>query len=223
MLGAKEWAWIEDTATGDFDHLLFGASLPFLLAPGLHHLEAWNEAVCRGAWGRQAARLGEALRQLADLEHWAAFQDSFGGFAKLLRSIASGERSNGEAPASVIVLSGDVHHGYLAEADFGDRAKSPVYQAVSSPMRNPLGPSERLGLRAGWTRPGEMVGKTLARLAGVEAPGIRWRLTHEKPWFENHVSTLELHGRRASLKVEKTTSKEAGEPRLYPILERRLA
>ena len=51
MLDPEEWAWIEDKATGDFDHLLFGTSLPFLLSPGLHHLEAWNEAVCRGAWG----------------------------------------------------------------------------------------------------------------------------------------------------------------------------
>ncbi|MGH3148013.1 MAG: alkaline phosphatase D family protein, partial [Rubrobacter sp.] len=37
MLDDEEWAWIEDKATGDFDHLLFGTSLPFLLAPGLHH------------------------------------------------------------------------------------------------------------------------------------------------------------------------------------------
>ena len=48
------------TPAGDFDHLLIGTSLPFLLAPGLHHLEAWNEAVCDGAWGALAARLGRA-------------------------------------------------------------------------------------------------------------------------------------------------------------------
>jgi len=222
MLGAEEWAWIEDTATGDFDHLLFGASLPFLMAPGLHHLEAWNEAVCAGAWGRAAARLGERFRQLVDLEHWAAFQRSFHSLAELLRSIASGERSNSRAPASVILLSGDVHHGYLAEADFGDGARSPVYQAVSSPMRNLLGRPERLGLRAGWTKPGELVGKTLARLAGVEPPSVRWSLDHKEPWFDNHVSTLELHGRRASLKVSKAAG-DAGEPSLSTILERRLA
>jgi hypothetical protein len=27
---------------GDFDHLLLGTSLPALLGPGVHHLEAWN-------------------------------------------------------------------------------------------------------------------------------------------------------------------------------------
>lgn len=40
MLDASEWAWIQEKSNGDFDHLLFGTSLPFLMAPGLHHLEA---------------------------------------------------------------------------------------------------------------------------------------------------------------------------------------
>src|SRR5918912_1315760 len=170
MLDPDEWAWVEDKATGDFDHLLLGTSLPFLLAPGLHHLEAWNEAVCKGAWGSLAAKLGEFVRQLLDLEHWAAFQDSFDGLANLLRSIGAGERSARRPPASVVVLSGDVHHGYLNEIGFGDEAgvESSVYQAVSSPFRNPLGLPERLALRAGWTEAGELIGKTLARLAGVE-------------------------------------------------------
>jgi hypothetical protein len=60
-------------------------------------------------------------------------------------------------------------------------------------------------------------------LAGVAEPDIRWSLAHEKPWFENHVSTLELRGREASLKVEKTTPEDTKEPRLHDILERRLA
>src|ERR687890_820293 len=223
MLHGAEWAWIEDQATGEFDHLLFGTSLPFLLSPGLHHLEAWNEAVCKGAWGRPAAWLGEGIRQLLDLEHWAAFHDSFKELADLLRSVGSGERSSGDPPASVLVLSGDVHHGYLAEVDFvGDGVESPIYQSVCSPLRNPLGLPERLAMRAGWTKRGELVSKTLARSAGAAEPDIRWSLTHEEPWFENHVSTLELRGREASLKVEKTTPEDTGGPRLHKILERRL-
>ena len=223
MLDEEEWAWVEEMATGDFDHLLFGSSLPFLLAPGLHHLEAWNEAVCAGVWGRRAARIGEGMRQLVDLEHWAAFQDSFTGLAKLLRSVASGERSGGDPPASIAVLSGDVHHGYLAEMDFGDGVQSPVYQSASSPLRNPLGLPERLAMRFGWSRRGERIGETLCRLAGVTEPDLRWRLAHREPWFDNHVSSLAIRGRRASLKVEKTTPEDTGEPHLHPILERRLA
>ena len=60
--------------TGDFDHLLIATSLPLMLAPGMHQLEAWNEAVCAGAWGGLAARAGEKIRQALDLEHWAAFR-----------------------------------------------------------------------------------------------------------------------------------------------------
>ncbi|HZY57188.1 MAG TPA: alkaline phosphatase family protein, partial [Rubrobacteraceae bacterium] len=79
------------------------------------------------------------------------------------------------------------------------------------------------GMHAGWTKPGKFVGKTLARLAGVGGPDVRWRLMHKEPWFANHISTLETRGREASLKVEKTTPEDPGEPRLYKILERRLA
>src|SRR5215208_3558387 len=222
MLDDAEWSWIEEKATGDFDHLLFGTSLPVLLSPGLHHLEAASEAVCEGVWGRSAARLGESIRQLLDLEHWSAFHESFAGLAKLLRAVGAGERSEGHPPASMVVLSGDVHHGYLAEMDLGDGVKSAVYQAVGSPLRNPLGLPERLALGVAWTKTGGLVGKTLARLAGVEEPPVSWRLTHDEPWFENHISTLELRGREATLRVEKANPEDEKEPRLYPILEHRL-
>ena len=50
-------------ARGDFDHLVMVSSMPVFLSPGVHYLEAWSEAVCAGAWGRQAAKLGEKLRR----------------------------------------------------------------------------------------------------------------------------------------------------------------
>ena len=52
MVDDDECAWIEEQATGDFDHLLLATSLPFALAPAIHDLEDWNEAVAAGAWGR---------------------------------------------------------------------------------------------------------------------------------------------------------------------------
>jgi len=223
MLDEKEWEWLREMAAGDFDHLLFGTSMPFLLSPGFHHLEAASEAISDGALGRPAARFGEFLRQLLDLEHWPAFHASFTDLASLLRSVASGERAGGEAPASVLVLSGDVHHGYLARATFGDGDHNPVYQAVGSPLRNPLGTPERLFMRAGWSLPVERFGRWLSRLAGVTEPPVNWRLLHADPWFDNHISTLRLHGRHAVLKVEKTTEEDAGEPHLEKVLEHRLA
>jgi hypothetical protein len=123
----------------------------------------------------------------------------------------------------VVVLSGDVHHGYLARATFGEGAHNPVYQAVGSPLRNPLGVPERLFMRAGWTAPVERFGRWLSRLAGVTEPPVSWRLLHADPWFDNHISTLRLSGRHAVLKVQRTTPEVAGEPHLEHILERRLA
>src|SRR5919112_65828 len=125
MLDDKEWAWIEEKAGGDFDHLLLGTSLPFLLGPGMHYLQAWNEAVCRGAWGEGLKGWGETIRRSQDLDQWASFHDSFVALADLIHRSGAGRRP----PASITVLSGDVHHGYLAEATFpGDGVQSPVYQ-----------------------------------------------------------------------------------------------
>ncbi|HVG75579.1 MAG TPA: alkaline phosphatase D family protein, partial [Thermoleophilaceae bacterium] len=77
MLDDDEWDWVHEHATGGFDHLLIGTSLPWLLGRGMHYVEAWSEAVAGGAWGPVAAKGAESLRQTGDMEHWAAFQDSF--------------------------------------------------------------------------------------------------------------------------------------------------
>ena len=74
MLSDEQWAWVSEQLTGDVDHLLIASTLPLLLSHGLHELEGWNEAVCAGAWGGLAARVGEKIRQGLDLEHWSAFR-----------------------------------------------------------------------------------------------------------------------------------------------------
>ncbi len=221
MVDADEWRWIEEHATGGFDHLLLGTSLPVLLGPGVHHLQAWNEAVCSGAWGERATKWGEKTRRSLDLDHWSSFNDSFVRLTDLIQCVGAGER--GWPPASILVLSGDVHHGYLAESTFyDDGVESSVYQAVCSPLRNSLpGDKSRLQ-RAGWTKPGELAGRTLSRLAGVRDPEMRWRLTHEGFWFENQVATLELEGREATLIYEKAVLDGSGEPKLEKICEYRL-
>ncbi len=77
MMDDGEWTWLDHQLRGEPEHVLIAGTLPVLLAPTLHWLEAWNEAVCDGAWGRWAVGLGEKLRRALDLEHWAAFQRSF--------------------------------------------------------------------------------------------------------------------------------------------------
>ncbi len=217
MLSDREWEWAEDRCSGDFDHLLVGTSLPLMLGPGMHHLEAWNEAVCDGAWGRLAARAGEQVRQALDLEHWAAFQRDFKRLAVLLEDVAAGRR--GPAPATIVVLSGDVHHAYVAEAWFpGREIESRVLQATCSPIRNPLGRNERRVLRSAFTRPVAALARRMARAAGVKPVSMRWAFA-QPPAFDNQIAQLDLRGREATLRIEKTLPEDWRSPRLHPALE----
>jgi hypothetical protein len=221
MIDAREWAWIEDKATGNFDHLLLATSLPVLLGPGMHYLQAWNEAVCAGAWGERAKVLGERVRRSQDLDQWASFQDSFAALTSLIQRVSSGEE--GDPPSSITILSGDIHHGYLAEASFdGTDARSRIYQAVCSPLRNAL-PGKKSSLQnVAWTKPFALATHLLSRLAGVEPPGLTWRLTHDSPWFENHVATLQLDGRSAHITFEEAVTDDSREPGLRKIFAHRL-
>lgn len=219
MLSDEQWKWVSEQLTGDIDHLLIGSTLPLLLAPGLHALEGWNEAVCAGAWGGLAAKVGEKIRQGLDLEHWSAFRSSFALLVDELRAVGAGER--GTPPASIVLLSGDVHHAYLAEAGFPRTAgvKSAVVQAVCSPVRNPLDSNERRMLRAAQSRTAAVVAGLLARAAGVREPPVRWRFP-EPPTFDNQIATITLQGRGARLQIEKTRAEEWQSPRLHVSLDR---
>ena len=222
MMDEQEWQWLERQVSGDFDHLLIANTLPVLLAPTVHYLEAWNDAVCAGAWGAQAARLGERLRQKLDLEHWAAFQGSFHRLIDLVREVGAGR--HGVPPASIVMLGGDIHQAYLQEAAFGpdDDVRSAVYQAVCSPFRNPLDRHERALLTAARSRPMVHIARWLAHAAGVRDPEINWQLAQE-PTFDNQVATLRLDGRKAALRIERTVPAHTAGPALQTTLERRLA
>jgi hypothetical protein len=222
IVDEDEWDWIVERAAGDFDHLLFATTVPFLLSPTFDRLEAWNERLTAGAWGGLLGRASEQLRRAVDFDHWAAFQDSFGQLRDLLADVAAGRL--GKRPASVVVLSGDVHHAYLCElALAGDAsARSPVYQAVCSPYRNPLEEKERRVVRTAFGRPATVVAQTLAKLAGAPDPGCRWRLL-EGPHFDNQVATLTLEGRRSELRLERTVPGRADADGLVESFRRSLA
>jgi hypothetical protein len=224
MVDDEEWDWIVQHASGDFDHLLLATSLPWLLTPALHNLEAWNEAVCGGAWGEGMRGPGEKLRRAQDLEHWAAFHDSFVKLTQLQREVATGQR--GEPPASIVTLSGDVHHAYLAEVGWprGTGARSAVWQAVVSPFRNPLDTFERSVIKAMASRPAAAVTRLLRRSAGVEDPPIRWRFEGDGPWFDNQYGVLTVDGRKLDMRIEKAVpAGDHGETRLESVFDRRLA
>jgi hypothetical protein len=187
LLDKAEMAWLDQRMQGGFRHLLVATSLPFLLPMGLHHLESWDEAVSQGAWGKLAARVGEKLRQAADLEHWGAFQDSFQRVAAMAAEVADGKR--GPAPETVTFLSGDVHFSYVSEVD--RTSGSRIIQAVCSPIRNPLprllrsfGAVMSYGIAA-------PIGALAARSAKVPDPPFRWSGT-AGPWFDNNLACLEV-------------------------------
>src|SRR6187549_123267 len=222
MFDDEVWGWIVDHATGDFDHLLISTTVPYLLSPAFHHLEAWNERLCDGACGGLAATASEKLRRSLDFDHWAAFQMSFHRLRRLLEEVGSGER--GKPPASIVILSGDVHHAYLFDVAFRKDVgmKSRVVQAVCSPYRNPLDDKERRVVKAGFTRGAELFTRSLAKLSGAPDPGIRWRCL-EGPYFDNQVGTVRLDGREAIVRLDKTIAGEEDEKRLEKTFERRIA
>jgi len=223
MLDDQEWEWLYEHATGGFDHLLIGTSLPWLLGRGMHYAEAWNEAVAGGAWGPIAAKAAEKMRQSADMEHWAAWEESFTRLVDLFRAVGTGDR--GEPPASIVALSGDVHHAYLAEVGYprGTGMRTNVWQAVCSPYRNPLEKTERNQIRIGMSREFEVFARTLARLAGVRDPGIGWRMIGDGPWFDNQVATLIIDGREIHMRLDKAVPVDEQTARLECVLEHRLA
>jgi len=221
MVDAREWDWIVEQSRDCASHLLLASSLPVLLPPAVHGLEAWNEAVCDGAWGRRWARWGEVIRQGADLEHWAAFRDSFDRLVQLVVEIGSGTR--GPAPATITFLGGDVHFSYLAQAHFPPElgVTSAVHQAVCSPVRNPVNRPVQIADRFARTGVGRALGRLLMRAAGVPAPSVVWQVDHG-PRFDNEIGALEITGRQSLFRLERALPGDPQE-RLETVLEQRLA
>jgi hypothetical protein len=148
------------------------------------------------------ARLGARIREAVDLEHWWAFRESFISLEELMIAVAQGR--HGGQPACVVALGGDVHHAYLAQGTFADaEGHAPVWQAVCSPMRNPLSGRERRAIRAGMSRRVALVAKALARAAGVKPTRLGWKLVSPGPMFDNQVATIDIEGRAAEIRIEK--------------------
>ncbi len=217
----EEWAWIREQATLPARHLLLASSVPFLLAPGLHHAEAWDEALTEGAWGPLGAFAGERLRLLAVMDHWASFQRTYRRFAELIDDVAHGRA--GEPPASIVMLSGDVHHCYLAQAGFppGSDPQSRVWQAVCSGFRKELAPYERAAIALGHSGFGARLARRLARAAGVRATRLGWRIV-DRPSYANQIATLTLDGDRSRVRVEAVVDGDWREPQLETAFDRDL-
>ncbi|MEO3973235.1 alkaline phosphatase D family protein [Streptomyces sp. CAU 1734] len=210
MLDPGEARWLREQALDrreDVDHLLIGTSLPWLLPLLVHDAESWDAALCRGERGARWARLGEKVRRAADLEHWAAFPASFEELTALIAETGGGP----EAPATICVLSGDVHHAYVAEPDWRGAAgpAARVLQLTCSPVHNSIPRMIQLGFHFGWSRIGRRMGHLLARHGRTGRPSVHWERTGG-PWFGNQLMTLTLRGRSARLRLEQARAAADG-------------
>ncbi|MGW0737899.1 DUF7800 domain-containing protein [Streptomyces sp. NPDC002851] len=220
MVDAKEWGWLREQALdapGSCDHLLIGTSLPWLLPHLVHDAEGWNAALARGVRGPRWARFAEDLRRRSDLEHWPAFPESFAALTELIAEAGEGPG----APASVCVLSGDVHHAYVAEPTWpeGSGPSARVLQLTCSPMHNTIHTAVKWGFRFGWSRAGRALGRRFARHARTRADAaLSWRRTGG-PWFGNHLMTLTLRGRTARLRMDRAEPLRGGGGRMRTVTE----
>jgi len=218
MISAAEFEWIEEQVAGDYDHLLIGTSLPWLLPRALHDLESWNERLCDQANGERIARWSEKVRRAADLEHWAAFRESFDRLAQLIGRIGRAELASPgrRAPGTVCVLSGDVHHAYVAEAHFAGGMGSRVYQVTCSPLHNYVPFAMKLAFRISWSRLAERMTRLVLGLVGrVPTMSIEWSKT-AGPYFGDEIVTLVFDGRRADLLLERS-GKSSAQPDLREV------
>ncbi len=225
MVGPDEWNWVRGQALDADGHLLLATSLPVFIADGLHDLQAWNERVCDGVWGKRAATLGERMRRALDLEDWSAFALSYRDMARLLIDV----RDVADAPSSVAIVSGDIHFSYVAKVPdsaitlaAGLKPRRPiedwpaVWQIVSSPTRNALIPPERGVLRFTLTDAGARIGAALRRLGrGPDTrPGMELL---SGPYFANNMCEIHYRGRSVWVTVEHSESNSEGQPELTTV------
>jgi phosphodiesterase/alkaline phosphatase D-like protein len=205
MLGDAEFDWIEEqvAAPGEVDHLVLGTSVPWLLPHAIGELETVNEiAAARPGW---RGRLGETIRQAADLEHWSAFRESFDRLTAMIGKAAA------TGVATVSVLSGDVHHSYAARARLhadGEDSRAPIYQLTCSPVHNKMDWYIRPGFRFAWSRWARWATGKWALRVGAPPKPVSWERT-AGPFFGNTIATLDIRGREAEVVFEQPTSASA--------------
>jgi hypothetical protein len=222
MVDDEEWAFVVEHCMADARHVLIGTSLPVFVVGGIHDLQRWDERVCDGAWGRPGRRLGEKLRRQIDLDHWPAFGRSFDAMVALLAELGSASRA--ERPASISVLSGDIHFSYHSEIEFPPELNvaTPVHQLVNSPMRNALRPHERATIRFALSRVGQGVARMLRWSVRNEPPAVTWQLD-QGPVFDNCIGEITFDGDDAKLSIERALVGNNGENELEVVFDAHLS
>jgi PhoD-like phosphatase len=217
MLDEEEFDWVEAamrrSVEDGVEHLIIGTSLPWLLPHAIHSIERWNETLNVRHEGRWRGRLAETIRQAADLEHWSAFGHSFERLGRALTGVARGE--HGPAPATALIVSGDVHHAYAAELVRPGDLSSRVHQLTVSPLHNQAPHPIRVGFRIGWSRWAKRFTERLAHLVKAEPSTLEWE-KQAGPYFGNQIGELVLEGRSARFVLSVTDN---GQEELREVLD----
>ncbi len=152
------------------------------------------------------------FRRAIDLEHWAAFPQSFDRLVDLLREVSAhpGVRT-------VVVLAGDVHYGQVDVAE-GPGLTRPLWQVIASPMRQEVAPMAARAFAFARSPVGRLAGRALRRLSGAQAPDLQWRSV-DGPILDNHVAVLETSARGARVRL--LASRRT--PGLATVVDRRLS
>ena len=224
MIDPREMRWIEEHAHSGAEAPAAGDVAAAVPHPGAARPRGLERGGVRRRLGRPAAWVGEKIRQ-------GRRPRALGGVPRLLRVDVRADprhrHGRQTAPATIVALSGDVHHAYLAEVGFekGTGMRSNVYQAVCSPFRNPLDKNERRMMRTAASNVGSQDhARAGARSRASGRRSVRWRYAHDEAWFDNQVANLELEGRRAKFTLEKTEPPPAddGTLKLERVFERSL-
>ncbi|WP_422747960.1 alkaline phosphatase D family protein [Mycobacterium sp. WMMD1722] len=205
MIGEREFSWLEAQAEDgieEVDHLVLGSSVPWLLPPVLSDLQTVNEiSADKPGWRGWPA---EQIRQAADLEHWPAFMKSFLRLTTMIRRAAT--RPGG--PATVTVLSGDVHHSYAARAILdGVPDAVPVHQLVCSPVHNYVPGYVKPAFKIGWSNRMAPITRRWARRHGSPDLPVSWN-NSAGPLFGNTIATLSISGRHAEVLFEQPSGED---------------
>jgi hypothetical protein len=224
ILDDDEFDWVDaavQNAVADgVEHVLIGTSLPWLLPHAVHDIERWNETVTARHAGRPLGRLTDKVRQAADLEHWSAFGQSFERLGRTLVSLARGEL--GPAPATALVLSGDVHHAYAAELVRPGGLTSRVHQLTVSPLHNQAPHAIEIGFKIGWSRWARALTRLLRAAGRVEPSDLEWE-KQSGPFFGNELGELVLEGRDARFRLFATRRDQAGVNHFNQVLDTELS
>jgi hypothetical protein len=95
-----------------------------------------------------------------------------------------------------------------------------VVQVVSSPLRNAVPRNVQRGFRFAASRPASLIGRALARSAGLRPPEVQWQLT-AGPLVGNGLGSLRLDRRSAELALEGARL-DGQDPVLVPVHAERL-